>query len=80
MEGKDNEFMFFNQSVADLVDAFPFNNSFTFQQENEEFNNIFNFQDVDFFDPFVNNKKGLAQIIFNQWLQKKRTATHAKRM
>ncbi len=51
MEGGDNEFMFLNQSVSDLLDAFPFNNSFTFQQDNEDFTNIFNFQDIDFFDP-----------------------------
>ena len=58
MKGKDDEFMFFNQSVDEFVDAFPFNNSFTFQQENDNFNNFFIFPDLDDFN-FFNNQKSL---------------------
>jgi hypothetical protein len=60
MEGKDDEFMFFNQSVVELMEAFPFNNSFNFEQENQ-FENFFIFPQADNFDPFehLDNNKNL---------------------
>jgi hypothetical protein len=59
MEGKDDEFTFLNRSVEDLLDAFPFNNSFIFQQEPETFNHFFIFPEMDDFNPFQNPKNFL---------------------
>ncbi len=61
MEGKDDEFMFFNQSVVELVEAFPFYNSFTFQQD-QDFENFFIFPQAENFNPFESfeNPKNLT--------------------
>jgi hypothetical protein len=59
MEGKDDEFMFFNQSVADILESFPFNNTFIFQQEPENFNHFFIFPDMDYFNPLESSKNFL---------------------
>lgn len=59
MEGKDDEFMFFEQSVADLMEAFPFYNSFCFQEEDDPFNNFFNFPELEDF----NQKMGGDQLL-----------------
>ncbi len=61
MEGKDEEFLFFNQSVAELVEAFPFNNSFNIEQEND-FENFFAFPHMDNFVPFEQLENKNVQI------------------
>jgi hypothetical protein len=56
MEGKYEEFMFLNQNVMNILESFPFNNIFIFKQNSENFNHIFIFPDMDYFNTLESSK------------------------